>query len=246
MPATRPMLHSLSVHVTSDTICPFCFLGLRKLEQALALSPYIGLHSSARIFEPDIEFLPYQLDPSLPKDTPVDKRQHYAELFGKSKVAPMEAAMKTRGEEFGIHFSYGGVIRSTFLSHRLLLLAYRKGGWPLQHAFLNKVMPFYFEQEGDPGDPAALAQLAVDAGVFSSTEDATSFIDSDELSADVEKGFARARKAGIRGVPNFEIVAHPVNGDAQPLKAEIQGAQDVATFVSVFDEMGKRAQAWSR
>lgn len=246
MPSTRPVLHSLVVRVTSDTICPFCFIGLKKLEQALQRSAYLNLHSATRIFEPAVHFVPYQLDPDLPTDHAVDKRAYFAERFGPEKVDAMEATLQTRGQEVGINFSYDGEIRSTVLSHRLLEYAYTQGGWPLQHALLTRLFQWYFEQEGDPGSPSALAKLAVEVGVFPSAIEAQAFIESDQFLDKVQEGIQRANKAGIRGVPHFEIVAHPAHQDSAPLKAEMQGALDVSTFVAMFDELGKRAQAWKR
>ena len=86
----------LRIDITSDTICPFCFVGLRKLEKALATP-------SAAKLDARIRFLPYQLDPRLPLDHALNKRDMYAAKFGPERVGAIEAMMAERGREVGIN-----------------------------------------------------------------------------------------------------------------------------------------------
>jgi predicted DsbA family dithiol-disulfide isomerase len=82
------------------TVCPFCFIGLRKLQAALRTSPYTS--GAEAVFAPQLHFLPYQLDPTLPKAQAVDKRERYMRKFG-PRFVQMESMMKERGAEEGIH-----------------------------------------------------------------------------------------------------------------------------------------------
>lgn len=94
--------------LVQDSICPFCYIGKRKLERSFTLARERGVPAT---FE--VEFKPFLLDPTLRSDTPVVKRQRYREKFGAERVPKMEEAMKERGKEVGINFSYGGLVRQT-------------------------------------------------------------------------------------------------------------------------------------
>lgn len=91
-----------------DSICPFCYIGKRKLEQALELARERGLSASF-----DVEFKPFLLDPTLRTNAPVVKRERYREKFGAARAPKMEEAMKERGKDVGIDFSFGGNMRQT-------------------------------------------------------------------------------------------------------------------------------------
>jgi predicted DsbA family dithiol-disulfide isomerase len=92
----------LSITVTSDSICPFCYLGLRKLQGALASSPVTS--GAKATLKPEIRFVPFQLDPTLPEDKGINKRELYVKKFGgPQRVAAMEEMMKARGREEGIN-----------------------------------------------------------------------------------------------------------------------------------------------
>ncbi|KDN52026.1 thioredoxin-like protein [Tilletiaria anomala UBC 951] len=242
MANSTPLL-PLKIDVTSDTICPFCFLGLRKLEKALELSPYTSPSSASRLFNPEIQYLPYQLDPTLPEDRALSKKEMYTKKFGAARFDAMEKMMVERGKEVGINFIYGGTVRSTMLSHRLLAKAHQVGGWKAQLAFLNLVFPYYFEKQGDPGDAEALAMFAHQASIFSSKSEADAFCKSDELTDEVRKGFVRARRAGITGVPNFEMTAQR-EGNV-PVVAEVPGAQDPETLAAIIKQIAQKVQAQS-
>ena len=92
----------LKITVTSDSICPFCYLGLVKLQKGLELSPTTS-SNDAKVFDTSIEFLPFQLDPTLPKDKALNKREMYAKKFGPERMQGMEEMMKQRGKEVGIN-----------------------------------------------------------------------------------------------------------------------------------------------
>ncbi|PWN28894.1 hypothetical protein BDZ90DRAFT_133789 [Jaminaea rosea] len=248
----------------TPVICPFCYLGLRKLQKALSTSPHISPSPSSSssspsptaFFQPpSIRFLPYELDPTLPSDHAVPKRERYIAKFGgdAARTSAMESMMKANGEREGIKFDYGGNIRNTLLSHRLMERAFAgpKGhndsegaGWETQLALLDKLFPHFFEHRGDPGDPAALARIAVEASVFPSEDEALKFLtESDEYGPEVQEGIQDARRKGITGVPHFEIFAGgSKEGKETVVKAEIPGAQDADTFVAVFRQLAEAYQ----
>lgn len=158
--------------------------------------------------------------------------------------------MKSNGEQVGIKFDYGGDVRNTLLSHRLMERAYsgpsgsNAGNWEQQLALLDKLFPHYFEHRGDPGDADALARIAVEAGVFPSKEEALRFLtESNEYDEEVRRGIVDARRKGITGVPHFEIIAGNGVDEKEPaIKAEIPGAQDPETMVAVFRQLAEAYQ----
>jgi predicted DsbA family dithiol-disulfide isomerase len=92
----------LTINIVSDSICPFCFLGLRKVQGALAASPVTSGPRAA--LKPEIRFAPFQLDPTLPEDRSMVKRELYVKRFGDpERVRQMEEMMKARGKEEGIN-----------------------------------------------------------------------------------------------------------------------------------------------
>ncbi|KAL9933515.1 hypothetical protein V8E36_007691 [Tilletia maclaganii] len=248
----------LSIEVVSDNICPFCFIGLRKLQRALAASPYV-LGSQSRsaqpnpTFRPEIRFKPFQLDPTLPSDAALDKREHYHRKFGKARFEQMEPMMQMRGREVGINFAYDGKLRNTTKSHRLMEKAYETGGWEQQLKLINGLFPAYFEKSQDIGDETLLADLALSAGIFTSTAQALQFLNSDELLSEVQRGYREAQEKNISGVPHFSITALRPNetagtsaGESNPsfrpfLRSQVSGAQDPETFVTLIETMAKKA-----
>lgn len=95
-------------------ICPFCYVGLRRIQSAIAKVQ--AKHSDVRV---DIQFAPFLLDPSLPT-AGTDKRGRYIEKYGAARFETMEKEMVARGKLENIDFSYGGLISSTLACHRLV------------------------------------------------------------------------------------------------------------------------------
>ncbi|CAD6905137.1 unnamed protein product [Tilletia caries] len=224
----------LTIDIVSDSICPFCYIGWRKISAALASSPHLlsstgsGDSNKPATFAPQIRFRPFQLDATLPKDAPLDKREHYFRKFG-PRFAQMEPMMKQRGQEVGIDFVYDGPLRNTTPSHRLMEKAFQTHG------------------SEDIGDPDTLAQLAFQAGLFDSASAAKAFVASDELADEVERGYAEARSKSISGVPHFTITAMRPDGDSSDsayrpfLRSQVSGAQDPGTFLGIFESMAQKA-----
>lgn len=152
--------------------------------------------------------------------------------------------MAKNGEPYGIRFNYDGTVRNTVLSHRLMEKAYTSGGWEKQLALLNVLFPHYFEKAGDPGDPTALGEIAIQSGIFKDQDEAKRFFDGTEFDQDVKHGFEEARRKGITGVPHFEFFAGDLEQpNVKVIKAEIPGAQEPDTFLAVFKQI---AEAYKR
>jgi predicted DsbA family dithiol-disulfide isomerase len=205
------------VDVVSDTICPWCFVGKRRFDAAVA-----ALRAAGRPdLEVDVRWRPFFLDPSLPREG-VDKLAHYKRKFGEERMAQMIPYMRATGakETPPIAFSYGGRISNTLDSHRLLELAHEQGGASLQNALVERLAHAYFEAEQDIGDREVLADAAASAGMERGA--VAAFLASDAKAAEVKaEAEAFRREHRVTGVPFFVL-----NG-----RRTLSGAQDVETFV---------------
>lgn len=208
----------IRLEIISDTICPFCYIGYKKMLVAIEQAEAEKLPVSF-----SIQFKPFILDPTLPVNEPVSKKDRYNAKFGAQAPAIM-AAMTERGKQWGINFSYGGDLRSTFLSHRLSEKASREGGEGLQRSLMELLFFGYFEQERDIGDIDFLTLTAVKAGVFDTTQEARQFLESDDLKGEVCTNIRKAQTMGVSGVP-FTIINH---------KYAVSGAQEPEAFLQIF------------
>ncbi|ELR11391.1 DSBAlike thioredoxin domain containing protein [Acanthamoeba castellanii str. Neff] len=142
----------VSIKVISDVICPWCFIGKRRLEQAIAR------HSDQYEFE--VKWLPFILQPALPREG-VDLRTHHRKQMG-ARADAMLDDLKSVGKEVGINFVGDGTINNTVDAHRLLAYADRLGK---QAAVIEGLFVAHFEQGKNIGSLDVLAAIAKDAGL---------------------------------------------------------------------------------
>jgi len=209
----------IRVDVVSDTICPWCFIGKRRLERAIK-------DVSARLpvrFE--VVWRPFLLDPTLPAEG-VDKMERYISKFGAARMAQMLPYMAAVGEAEGITFDYGGKVAATHESHRVLERALELGGAALQDKVVEALFHFYFENKGNIGDRAGLVSAAASAGMDATA--LTAYLDSEAGHKEVNDAIrAWASKYRISGVPFFIFDG----------KHSLSGAQDPATFVEALESV---------
>ncbi|KAJ7178085.1 thioredoxin-like protein [Mycena filopes] len=222
--ASTQALKPLSLQIISDSICPippsFCYIGYKQITRAIAAAQAEHLP-----LQFNLRFKPFLLDPTLPEDRALNKREHYAARFGGlDGVKAREAQMQERGRRVGINFSYGGFIRQTTESHRLIEKAYLVGGEPAQRAVVEALFAAYFEQEKDIGSATFLAECAVRAGVFADEAEARTWLASGELADGVKKDIREAAAMGVEGVP-FIVLDN---------KFAVSGAQGEETFLEIF------------
>ena len=213
--ATHPVqtaARTLAVEVVSDVICPWCFVGKRRMEQASRL---LGeeLH-------PDVRWRPFQLNPTMPKEG-LDRRTYRIAKFGSWEHSQaLDAQVAAVGREVGIAFRHDLMARTpnTFNAHRLIWLAGQEGK---QDEIVEALFRAYFTEGRDIGEISVLADLAAEAGL--TRERAIEFLRSDEGSAEVSEQEAQARRLGISGVPTILVGGVPVFSGA--LRAEIMAAK---------------------
>lgn len=199
----------LHIEVYSDVVCPWCYVGKRRLERALT-----EFGGAARI-----AWRPFQLNPTMPKDG-VDRTAYLEAKFGSlDSFRQLEEHVLAAGASERIAFAFEKIARApnTFLAHRLIWLAEREG---CQDAVVTSLFRGYFEEGAEIGTIATLIRLAERAGL--SKEVAERVLQSEEGTAEVKAEEAAGHALGIRGVPYFLV-----NGTYA-----ISGAQPVETFVS--------------
>ena len=184
----------LLIDLVADVVCPWCYLGWRRVKSAVALRPDV---------EPLIVWRPYQLDPTLP-DQGVDRKAYMAGKFKDSvKLKAVHTALVEAGTEEGIVFNFEDIALSpnTSAAHRLVRWAHGAGK---QDAVVEALFAAYFTDGRDIGDPVVLADIGEAAGM-------DPVVILQLLSEGVDKEtiareHAMAVQAGVTGVP-FAIFA---------------------------------------
>jgi len=176
----------LHIEVASDVICPWCYIGKRRLAKALTLV--------ADEVEVAIEWLPFQLNPGMPADGVVRAEYRRAKFGSLERAKELDARVAREGEGEGIHFAFDRMQRTpnTVPAHRLIDLAQRqRKAEPLVDALFRA----YFEEARDIGDPGVLAALAHEHGIAGWPQDADA--------ARVSQLEETVRELGITAVPTF-------------------------------------------
>jgi predicted DsbA family dithiol-disulfide isomerase len=209
----------MKVEIWSDVVCPWCYIGKRRFESALA--------SFGHRADVELIWRSFELDPSAPAVRPESTAEHLAAKYGMSReqAAANQDRLVKLGVEDGLEYRFD-ISRSgnTFNAHRLLHLALERG---LQDAAKERLMRAYFT-EGEPiGDPATLVRLLAEVGVPEA--DAQAVLDSDQYADAVRADEAEARDLGISGVPFFVI----------DRRYGVSGAQPAAVLLQALD------QAWA-
>jgi len=205
------MTETLQIQIVSDLICPWCYVGKRRLERALAARP--DLRTA-------IAWLPFQLSPDMPREGK-DRREHYATIFGADRARSIVEGMQQTAAADGLHFETRPGARSpnTLSAHVLL---YWAGESPDidQNALAERLFAAHHCHSEDLGDPAILARIAGEAGMDAATVEADLRAGRDEDR--VQALVAEAREAGISGVPFFIFDRQYAVSGAQPPEALLE------------------------
>jgi predicted DsbA family dithiol-disulfide isomerase len=149
----------MRIDIISDTVCPWCYVGKRKLERALEL--FLEQNPKVPV---EIEWRPFQLDPTTPKEG-VDRREHIKRKFGEGpQIKAVGERIAQMGAEEGIAFAFDKIERSpnTLDSHRLI---HWSGGAGCQDTVVTALFKAYFEEGRDIGDRQVLVDVAQKAGM---------------------------------------------------------------------------------
>jgi predicted DsbA family dithiol-disulfide isomerase len=191
MTASPAGLASVHVDVVSDVVCPWCFIGKRRLETALTLVPDIAV---------DINWRPYFLNPWIPREG-IDRQTYLETKFGSpERYAVIAERVKAAAAMEGLVYASDKMSRqpNTLDCHRLILWS-RSATDPGR--MKQRLMDLYFSEGADLTDPKTLIQAAVDCGMDGDL--VRKLLASDADVDRVEHDADAAREAGIDGVPCF-------------------------------------------
>jgi predicted DsbA family dithiol-disulfide isomerase len=217
--ATHPTVGTFHLDIVSDTICPWCYVGKRRLAQALPLLAAEGLSF-------DVTWRPFQLNPDLPKDG-LDRRLYRTRKFGSwEKSQALDKQVAEAGRTEGLVFRHDLMARTpnTLASHVLIRFAHTVGGAALQERVVEAVFAAYFTQGRDVGDPEVLAEIGEQAGLdrnrvlalLSDPASAAAVVDDEQL----------ARNLGLTGVPSFVLEGHYLFSGAQPVPVIVRALRE--------------------
>lgn len=186
---------SLSVDVVSDVVCPWCFVGQKRLDKAVAAAGDIDVH---------VNWRPFQLDPTIPRGGQ-DRRQYMLAKFGsEQRIRDIHARIEPLGAAEGIAFAFDAieVAPNTLDAHRVARWA-GAAGEAVQNRLVRRLFQLYFEEGADVGDHAVLAAAASEAGMDAAVVETLLPTDADAEA--VRNEIATASRMGITGVPCFLI-----------------------------------------
>jgi len=194
--AVRPR-DAVVIDVVSDVVCPWCYIGKRKLEAALG---ELGRQDSAA--EPSVRWHPFQLNPDLPPQG-IPRKTYLHAKFGGARAAEVYARVKAVGAEVGIAFDFDriDIQPNTLAAHRLIAWAQERVDARLTGDLVERLFQAYFMQGRAIGEPDELAQIASEAGLDPAA--ARAMLASTENLAAVSAEDREARDVGINGVPFF-------------------------------------------
>lgn len=200
---------SVEIIMTSDFLCPWCYLGKARLDKALqALGPDLRAQQLWR---------PFELNPDMPSEG-MSRKTYRARKFGWERSLQMDAQLTALGEREGVTFNFPLIERAsnTRLAHRLTLFATHHD---LADEYCQAVFQAYFEAGRDIGSREVLLGIVRKVGL--DPESAAVFLAGDGALEEVRRAEADAYRQGIQGVPHFQIGRH-----------SISGAQDTSVFIS--------------
>ena len=209
---------TLTIDVVSDVVCPWCYIGKRKLEAALALP------AAAELPNVVIRWHPFQLNPDLPAEG-VSRQQYLADKFGgPQRAAEIYERVRAAGNAVGLALNIDGITLqpNTLAAHALIAFA-QLGDFDASD-IKERLLKAYFVENRFIGSADVLAEIAEEAGL--NGEDARAFVtDPDQLAA-VAQADAHVRSLGISGVPFF-IFNQQVT---------VSGAQDPAVLLAAMQQ----------
>jgi len=214
---------TLSIDVVSDVVCPWCYLGQKRLERALAAVPEVSV---------EVRWRPYQLDPTLPPEGK-DRRQYMLDKFGsEARIEEAHQRLETLGAAEGIDFAFDKIriAPNTLDAHRLIRWAAAAGDG-IQNELVRRLFSLNFEHGRNIGDPDVLVEAARDAGM--DAEMVRSLLPTDADKAEVRNEVATASRMGITGVPCFLLDG----------KYAVMGAQDTETLAGAIRQVAAEKAA---
>ena len=197
---------TLEIDIVSDVVCPWCYLGKRKLDAAM---------KQVDKFAYDVRWRPFQLDPTIPPEG-MDRTEYMSRKFGPEKIAAIHARLEEAGKEEGIAFAFDKITRSpnTLDAHRLIRWVQSSGK---QSEIVERLFSLYFVEGQDIGDRQVLIEVARQAGLDADL--ITRLLIESVDTIPVQEEMSTAARMGISGVPFFIFGGKYAVSGAQPVDA---------------------------
>jgi predicted DsbA family dithiol-disulfide isomerase len=208
---------AMMVDVFSDVICPWCYVGKRRLEKAIALSGHRDVQ---------VRWHPFQLNPQMPKEG-MNRKEYRTAKFGScERSVVLDAQVTEVGRAEGIPFAFDKIERTpnTMDAHRLIWLAERAG---VQDAVVEAIFRAYFIEGRDISRTVTLLDVVAGAGL--DRVRAKALLHDAEALAEIRTAEEQAYRIGVQGVPFFVI-----NNTLA-----LSGAREASAFVDAFDRAGE-------
>jgi predicted DsbA family dithiol-disulfide isomerase len=218
LPAARCVAAGVKVEIWSDVVCPWCHIGKRRFEAALARFP----HRDAV----DVEWKAFELDPGAPSAaagdpvSPTEYAERLARKYGTSVAGAQQMTdhMTQQAAVEGLDFRFDKAVRAnTFDAHQVIHLAAERG---VQDAVKERLLTAYFSEGEAVGDRDTLARLAAEAGL--DAEEVRASLEDQRYAGAVRADEAEAATLGISGVPFFVVDRKYGANGAQPADVLLQ------------------------
>jgi len=208
---------SITIDVVSDAVCPWCFIGQKRLDKAIAAVPEVDVQ---------IRWRPFQLDPTIPPEGK-DRKQYMLAKFGsEERLRHIHANIEPLGAAEGIDFDFDAIKVSpnTIDAHRVMRWA-AAAGPQVQNKLARRLFQLYFEEGRNIGDHAVLTEAAREVGMDAPVVEAMLATDTDRDA--VANEAATASRMGITGVPCFLLEG----------KYAVMGAQESDTLADAIRQI---------
>lgn len=217
----------LQIDVVSDVVCPWCFIGKRRLEKALALKPEIPV---------EVRYHPYFLNPWVPREG-MSREEYLTTKFGSvERYASIAGRVAAAAASEGLTYAADKMKRqpNTTDAHRLILWAQRSGGHAAAARMKQRLMDLYFSEGGDLSDREVLVQAAADCGL--DADEIRTQLASEQDVEQITRQANAAKEAGIDGVPTFIFAG----------VAAISGAHPPEVLASAIEQISNAIEAEAR
>ncbi|MEQ9328691.1 MAG: DsbA family oxidoreductase [Rhodospirillales bacterium] len=212
----------MKLDIVVDTICPWCFIGKRRLEEALEGS----------LGQPvEISWRPFLLNPDMP-DGGMDRQEYLSRKFGgEHRAERIYDTIRRTGEAAGIDFKFDDIKRTpnSVDSHRLIRFSEREGDQAVTEKLVEILFEAYFLEGRDIGDIEVLTEIGETAGL--DREKLHDYLSGDQDRADIYRENAEAHRLGVTGVPCFIL----------DNKYAIAGAQEAEVLRRMFQTAASEA-----
>ncbi|MFE7062620.1 DsbA family oxidoreductase [Sutcliffiella sp. NPDC057660] len=207
----------MKIEVWSDFVCPFCYIGKRRLEEALEKFPQRD--------QVEVQYKSFELDPNAKRDTNLTIHEILAKKYGMpvSEAKKMSEGVAAQAATVGLQFNFDtNIPTNTFDAHRLAKLAEKKGK---DHELTESLLKAHFTDSKHIGSLDFLKDLSAEIGL--DVAEVEEVLSGNQYEQDVRADEAEAREIGVQGVPFFVINR----------KYAISGAQSVETFIQALEKV---------